>query len=425
MKLYPYQETGAEFLASRHRAGLFDEMGVGKTVQAIAAAERVGLPMVVVSPPPVLFNWPREIEKWSSRSPGVIRAGHLTSESEDAVVSSTVLTRREVQDELKRRTGGVLVVDEAHMFKNPDAKRTEALYGIAPEFRYVWILTGTPIPNHFGELWTHLRALFPEDISKSGRVMTYSEFVREFCHYRIDRYSGKPVPTKVKDPDRARKLMRKSFLRRKVEDVIPELPSIRYEICHVSSERLPDEFRDAEQELETTDVDDVLSHVSATTELTTFRRLSGLAKVHPSVDLLSSELESGSLEKVLIGAHHTEVIDRLRKGLAKYGAKSITGSTPAADRQRIVDEFQTDKSTKVLIGQLQALGVGATLTASHEVVFVEMSFVPGDNSQFAKRCHRIGQKNFVRVRCLALAGTSDAVVTDVLRRKTENIKQIL
>ena len=125
------------------------------------------------------------------------------------------------------------------------------------------------------------------------------------------------------------------------------------------------------------------------------------------------------MDKVVIFAHHREVIEGLREGLRDYGAVSIYGKTPVAKRQQRVDSFQENPRTRVFVGQLDAAGTNLTLTAANQVVMVEESWVPGVNRQCIDRCRRIGQDRGVRARFFCLAGSLDEPISSTNRRKTE------
>ena len=160
-------------------------------------------------------------------------------------------------------------------------------------------------------------------------------------------------------------------------------------------------------------------------DFTKFRRLCGMAKAKPVADLLYQELEDGGLDKVVIFAHHKDVVDLIARDLERFGVRTITGATPAKDRAAYVDHFQTDPSVRVIVANIVAGGVGITLTAAADVVFAEQSWTPGDNAQAADRCHRIGQTRRVRVRFMALAGTIDEAITQSLRQKIRMIREVL
>ena len=120
-----------------------------------------------------------------------------------------------------------------------------------------------------------------------------------------------------------------------------------------------------------------------------------------------------------------EDVEGLREALVDYNPSVIHGGTPQAARQVEVDRFQNDKSVKVFIGQIQAAGVGITLTAASHVIFVELDWVPGTVSQAEDRCHRIGQNNYVLVQHLVLENSLDAVMAKTLIRKQSIVEKTL
>jgi SWI/SNF-related matrix-associated actin-dependent regulator 1 of chromatin subfamily A len=154
------------------------------------------------------------------------------------------------------------------------------------------------------------------------------------------------------------------------------------------------------------------------------RRLTGLAKVKSCVDWIEDFIEGGG-GKLVVFAHHRDVIDGVNKALAAQGTYvlAITGDTPSADRQTYIDAFQ-DGAAQVFIGQIQAAGTGITLTAASDALFVESSWVPAENEQAAMRIHRIGQRNACLVRFAALAGSIDEDIQRAVMRKTADIKKL-
>ena len=153
------------------------------------------------------------------------------------------------------------------------------------------------------------------------------------------------------------------------------------------------------------------------------RRLTGLAKVASVVELLQDEL-AGGLNKIVVFAHHREVIQKLADGLSSFGVVVLQGSTPPTQRQAAIDGFQNDNSIRVFVGQLTAAGTAITLTAASNVLFAESSWTPSDNAQAAMRVHRIGQRSGVLVRFATLSGSLDEAITETVRRKTAVLAQI-
>lgn len=451
----PHQIAGSEWLASAGtRLGLFDDTGTGKTATAIRGAWLLAPAQVLVLVPSiVLVNWQREVEKWWPERRGCVQLVDTTkTRLRDGAPSIVVCTHGlsivpAIAQQLRERRWGLLVVDEAHQFRGPEAKRTNSLYRLGFAARWgnpsplveqcdrVWLLTATPMPNNCSELWTHVRGLWPEALSDAtGKPLTYAGFLQRFCRVRETIYGPKVIGNK--NVEQLRALLVGKFLRRKKADVLAELPSIRFETVTLMPKELPWELEAIENRLRPKIVAALAERDTGTPgaawqalraeeDHARFRQLCGLAKVKPVAELVGDELETKAIDKVLMFAWHVEVVEALAAELAGFGAVCITGGTSAAQRAELVDRFQNDPTCRVLVGNITAAGVGATLTAACEVVFVEMSYVPGDNRQAADRAHRMGQNEKVRVRCVALAHTADEELTANLRNKTRMIREVL
>ncbi|MGA0416522.1 MAG: DEAD/DEAH box helicase [Ilumatobacteraceae bacterium] len=439
MKPFPYQQTGIEFLASRTRAALLDEPGLGKTAQAIEALGRVGAKRtLLIVPLIVIANWERELEMWAPwLSTQRLRNGRDKVDADASVVlcPHSLVAREKILLQLTEQRWDVVIVDEAHYFKNPKAARTQALYaratGIAPHAERLWLLTGTLIPNNASEVWTHLTQLAPESITYNGRLMQPWQFEQRYCEYEETRF-GKRI-TGNRNADELRDILSTCTLGRRKADVLPDLPTSRSTCVTLPAptrkqlkpmedllDRISEETGRNVRELSGADL---LQAVRDSSEFSTYRRLSGEIKTEAAIEWLTGELESG-LEKVVVFAHHIGIIQQLTEALSSYGAQAITGDVSADGRQRIVDQFQTDPECRVVIGQLTAASTGITLTAASDVVFVETDWTPGTNKQASDRVHRVGQTKPVLVRHLTMEGSVDELVTSAIMRKTRMISEL-
>jgi SNF2 family DNA or RNA helicase len=274
------------------------------------------------------------------------------------------------------------------------------------------------MPNHSAELWPMLRSLWPERCPYS-----FEQFREKFCELRWDDYRKDWKVIGNKNVDELRAMMKGTFLRRLKKDHL-DLPPIRWETMVLQPTEMPARLLEISAELEDMPVEDVLHALSMHTSFAEWRHLCGQAKIEPAGELLEMEL-LGGMPKVLIAAHHLAVLDGLQTRLAQFNPVRFSGEVSAKQRQGNVDQFQSDPACRVALCQIQAGGVGITLTAAAEVVFVEQSFVPGDNAQLADRVHRIGQNQQVRARFLALTNSVDAVVAEALARKSAAISEVL
>lgn len=462
MHLFPYQEEGAKFLAGKPHALLADEMGLGKSAQVVRACDHVGaVNVLVVCPASVRINWTREFARFS---PFDHTCTVLVKRSERPragvnVISYDLLTDDKLRQAMKAVAWDVLVLDEAHYLKERSTKRTKAVYGhaqfagIAASARRVWRLSGTPAPNGLpSELYAHLKS--------AGIVrQPYWDFVFEHSTGFQGDYGYKE--TGVKDPAKIRNLLSQFMLRRKKDDptVNLQLPEIFFQ--HVTVDRSDVEldpwFYENWRPLgegmagqqrflaDLKDVDSTLKKALATIKqghhhnehdsirllesfaksTATLRRYIGLAKVQRVCDILEEELESKSVDKLVVFCVHAQVIEAVRERLKRFKCVQLYGNTPQAKRQHNIDKFQTDPRCRVFIGQIVAAGTGITLTAAHEVAFVEADWVPANNAQAAMRCHRVGQTHKVRVRFFNCAGSVDEDVMRVVLNKTREIAKFM
>lgn len=420
----PYQAEGAAFLASRKTALLADDPGLGKSKQAIDACDlaRV-LKVLVICPASVVENWRREIAKY--------RMGDWS-----AYVTSY---DRAAGADYKRLLAGewdVLVLDEAHYLKNLTAKRTRLVYGeeakmaagaIAARAGQVWLLSGTPMPNNPSELYTHLRALHVDAIrsERTGLPWTFFQFVNAYCLLRSNGFGDQIVGSKNEAKLNAK--LSGFMLRRRKADVLPQLPPLRFSELWLEGrlDGLDGEEAEAVRAALAKDGVEGLKRLAANGSVSTLRRLTGMAKAEPAAAWVTDWLDSTPADrKLVVFAHHKIVIDTLFDRLHTRAVR-VDGSMKQSERQRSVDRLQKDPLVRVFIGQITAAGIGITLTAAADLLFVESSWVPAENEQAAQRIHRLGQENPCLVRYAMLAGSIDEQIQRACMRKMASIGAVV
>lgn len=439
---FPYQIEGAAWLAFSTRTRLFlaDEPGLGKTMQAIKAADRIGARTIqVCCPAAVGEGWRRAFQRWSTKGREVLPIDQDDPDFADRVsVSSYERIERGSAFWLTGAPPDVLVIDEAHYLKNDEAKRTQALYGpkcdgvggLAGRAGRVWLLSGTPSPTNPGDLWSALRACAPDLIAgKGGKPMAYWSFVDRYCHTRPGRFGGIDI-VRGKNLDELRERVAPFFLRRKTDDVLRDLPPVRLDELALSCTQAARALRSLDRDPETARLAAALEAdgpraLETSPHCATLRRLTGLAKVPAMVNWARNWLQSGG-RKLTLFAYHTEVIDELAAGLRAFKPVVVDGRVPGNHRQGKVDQFANDATREVFIGQITAAGTGldGLQAASRDLIFVESSWIDDENKQVIGRLRRLGQRNAVLARFAHLAGSIDERIQQACLRRASDIRRL-
>lgn len=427
MDALPHQIAGAKFLADRKHALLADAPRVGKTGAAIIAADYILAQRILVittaSGRPV---WRRGFDTWSrfglrtAVAQSTLTKEHLTADR--LIVGWPSLSA--LAPQLLNERFDLILADESHYAKNPETKRTQALYGgLHERADRVWCLTGTPIPNAPNDLWAMMNALCPDRLAE---VASYDDFVARYCitkPKRLSRWNTINVVIGGKNLPELRDRLDGFWLRRTQADVGITAPI--YEILPISLSAA--QKRKIEAEIE--DAEDILAAAETgetrglDIQLGTLRRVTGSIKAAGVIAAVKDEFYCG-LDKIVIMAWHKDTMQRIADGLSQYGVVRVDGSTSPDARQKAQDEFQTG-SARVFVGQIIACGEAIDLSAAAELIFAESSFVPKDMSQAALRITNHGQARQPRVRVAALEGSIDEALQTVLTRKIATNKEIL
>ena len=437
--LRDYQVAGFQWLARLAHWGagacLADDMGLGKTVQALALLlHRVKSgPALVVAPTSVGFNWIREAERFApTLSVRLFRGRHHLDQlgglrQGDVIVTSYELVARYAED-LAAVSFGTMVLDEAQAIKNPMTKRAKAIFGLDAEVRVA--LTGTPVENHTGELWSLFHAIAP------GLLGSANQF--------RDRFVG-PIERDRSTRHRAllSRIVRPFILRRLKSEVARELPprtDVRLDVDLSPAERRRyDTLRKASVAALTGQDTSVPPHQRRFQVLAALTRLRQLA-CHPrlvdpqwkassaKLDVLRSLLVELRDEghRALVFSQFTGLLAEVRAVLDQDGIayRYLDGSTPATRRRDEIDRFQAGEATAFLLS-LKAGGTGLNLTAADYVIHLDPWWNPAVEDQATDRAHRIGQDKPVTVYRLVSRGTLEEAILDLHANKRELVKALL
>jgi SWI/SNF-related matrix-associated actin-dependent regulator 1 of chromatin subfamily A len=397
--LYPYQETGARWLLDAPRRYLADKCGLGKTVQGATGARLLDVryPLVITKAAAV-ENWRREWYTWGPDC-GV------------TIISDA--NARLHQGRIFGDDYDLVILDEAHRFKNGSADRTIAALTVARDCERAWLLSASPSPNYDPmELWAPIRALWPELVCALGIPMDKlgKEAWREmFCRTRMTRYG--PRTYGVRNGPVLRQLLDQIMLRRSVEDVYVDLPPVRPDVQLLPRDPAMEQVIRAIAERDTEDAYNAV-----------YRRVTGEFKAPRIADVIDGELRDREYGKVVIMAYHTSVLDRFQAKLAPHGVVRLDGAT--GDKQAVVDRFTEDTGTRVFLGQQVAAGEAINLQVASEIVLAEPSHSPEENVQAIERLRPHLQGNRVRARIFAVAGSQDEGVIENIAAKLRNRKEL-
>jgi SWI/SNF-related matrix-associated actin-dependent regulator of chromatin subfamily A-like protein 1 len=395
--LYPFQVEGVDWLSKGDHRLLADDMGLGKTIQTLMALPKECAAMVI-APAAVKYNWKQEAEKWRPDLQATVINGsksfRLPAIGEIVIVNYDILPEYvepvkispqskswEVKVEWPSEQMAnhskkiILIIDEAQRVKNYKTKRSKRVKGLCMSVSKVWALTGTPLENRPQDLYGILESLQMQMKVFGG----WTKFVGHMNGYK-DRWGGyvwgtpKPIVPE---------LLRRVMLRRKREEVLPDLPNKKYTYIKCP---LPNQLKSEMDILWQT-----YNSVFKEKELPPFEKFSeirnklAISRFDSLIELVE-EHEEDNIPLVVFSAH----VDPLNKLGEREGWAKITGQTPAEQRQKIVNEFQSG-SLKGVAVSIKAGGVGLTLTRAWKAIFVDMDWVPGANQQAEDRICRIGQ----------------------------------
>lgn len=412
--LMPYQKAGVAYAGSVGRCLIADQMGLGKTVEAIASLEyRDAFPAIIVCPASLKENWKREINKWLPHRSVNILSGKGNIANVDVNIVNYDIIGRFVEPIMHLKPMG-LVLDESHYVKTSKTKRTEAVRDIAkkvPQSGTVLLLSGTPVTNRPEELVSQLEIMGM--LSRFGGKWAFLK------RYTNAYHNGFGWDTKGASNlnELNMKLRQNCYIRRTKDEVLKELPAKTRNVVHVEpSGKGYAEYRKAEGDLlaflaeNGYRASDTAEHLRRTTVL---KRLAADAKMEAVIEWIDSFLDSCD-RKLVVFAHNVAIVDYLA---GKYGNLRVSGQDSMEDRQHAVDSFQKDPKARVIVLNLQAGGVGLTLTAGSDVCFVQQGWTPGEHDQAEDRCHRIGQQNSVQAWYLIGVNTIDEDIYDLIDAK--------
>ena len=436
-KAFQHQEDGIKFLLSKKKCVLADDMGLGKTFQSIVAALETGVEKVlVVCPANAKINWKREISNFVDEDDiSILKTGHwdpkkFTIVNYDILKNfHTVIDNRktykegEIRRHLVDQEFDLIIMDEAHMVKNPTAQRTKILNQVCENIERRWLLTGTPIANRPMD---YFNLLF---LCGSPLTANWQYFAFRYCDakkFTKRLKSGKLKQIWLTDGNsnlgELHNRTKKYLLRRMKDDHLdlpPKIVSPYYlEMDDIKSYNSVFEEYVAWAESEGRD----LGAGRHMVEMIVLRKFIALKKVEHSVELAQQAIEQG--KKVIIFTNFTDSFNAL---MSSFGNMVVghNGKMNGTQKQSSIDRFQNDNKVKVFVGNLISAGTAITLTAAEVVIMNDLDFVPSNHAQAEDRCYRISQKKTVNVYYPIFEDTIDSLMYDMLQKKKQIISKIM
>jgi superfamily II DNA or RNA helicase len=412
--LYPYQVEGVAFLASRGRALLADDMGLGKTAQAIAAMLRLARKdgvcrTLVVCPASLKRQWEREIERFTGMGRERVRVvtgprevrQRMYADPPEVLITSYELARAD-ERELVSLAPDLLILDEAQRIKNWRTRTADAVKRIPS--RYAFVLTGTPLENRLDDLYSLVQVIDPHrfgplwrfnddftDLDERGRVVGY------------------------KNLDLLRRRVGPVMLRRRKEDVLPELPSrLVNRISVPMTQAQLDVHVDSYHEVTVLLAKLKKRPLTPQEEKRLLRAFQRMRMACDAIGLVDKETVgspkltelAGLLDEICIQGGHKVVVfsewERMQAMAAEVcdklgiGHVRLHGGVPSDARGKLIDRFFSDADCKVFFST-DAGGVGLNLQVASHVVNLDLPWNPAVLAQRIARVHRIGQRSAVNV----------------------------
>lgn len=440
---YVHQIEGIRWMAKRRNFLLADEMGTGKSLQALTCfivdvKREWAETCVVVCPVSLKGNWEEEVRKFTTIPVTVLSGGPMerlyTLANFQAAKGPRILVANyeqvlEYTDTFNALNIDVLILDEAHTIKNHKSKRTQAILGLVSHRTF--LLTGTPMLNAISELWPLLHRI------DSKAFPDYYKFTNRYAVW--GGYKSKSVIATKNETELTERLQA-VMIRRLKKDVL-DLPEVN------EVDRLVDLYEEQRKIYDTINDDLILPRADAPDEAIeyAFTKMLRLKQICGGTwdftgEDISAKLDAAlvddfnlfeSAEKVVVFTQFRSVqaryIERLKKSLPDVPVFELNGDVKISDRVPLTHRWAGVTGASVLVCMYQVAGVGLNLTASKNVSLLDELFVPGLNQQAVDRCHRIGADltQPVTVRRYMCRNTYESRIRSILKTKSRLISGIV
>jgi hypothetical protein len=393
------------------------------TATIIASLETKSKKILIICPATLKINWKREIENYSDR-PIYIAEGKNFSTEHDFVIANYDIMKN-FHDPKKKDDSLILmskfdliIIDEAHMIKNPQALRTKLINDITKSVDRLWLLTGTPMTSRPMDYF-NLLSLIDSPVSKN-----WLAYAVRYCA----GFQFKVGPRKIWNVQGASNLEELRdrtaglTLRRLKENVLDLPDKIITPVYLRLKSKLYEEVMGDYYNWYEKNPEESKSLTVQFTKLTKIRQIIADEKISQTIEIAENIIEQD--KKVIIFCNFTDSLNKITEHFGKSAVK-LDGSMSKVGRQFSVDQFQENDKIKVFVGNIKAAGVGITLTSAEAVIFNDLSFLPSDHAQAEDRAYRYGQKNNVLVYYPIFENTIEGIIYDILHNKKQVIATVM
>ena len=419
-----HQKVAIEKLVGSKKFILADDMGLGKTTAAIIASIETNVKKIlIICPASLKLNWEREIRNYSDRSVYICEGKNFSTEHDIVIVNYDIVKNfYDLKDKenspITKGNFDLIIMDEAHYVANPQSLRTKLINSFVKSSEYLWLLTGTPMTNRPINYYNLLNLI------ESPVAQNWMAYVIRYCQ----GYQFKAGNRKVWNVNGASNLEElrdrtsRQVLRRLKEDVLDLPEKIITPIYLRLKSKKYEELMGEYYEWYNKNPDESKSLTVQFNKLMKVRQAIAEGKVPDTIEFIENVLEQG--KKVIVFTNFTDTLQQIH---THFGKKSVylDGTCSKAQRQYAVDQFQDNEKISVFVGNIQAAGVGITLTAGEAVIFNDLSFVPAHHQQAEDRAYRYGQKNCVSVYYPIFDNTIEGVIYDMLINKKNIIDTVM
>jgi SWI/SNF-related matrix-associated actin-dependent regulator 1 of chromatin subfamily A len=468
MTPYPFQHAGVEYMLPRPAVLLGDQMGLGKTCQALIVMNmRNPVEALIVCPAILKYNWLKEARKWMiGHITAYIYEGkkirkyekQLTNQNKKTIlhiINYDILEK--FKDRLLATPFNFFIADECQKIKNENAIRTKIAQELARKAKWKIFITGTPIYNKPKDLFVPLNLIDPEMFGN------FYEFAQRYCGAQKIKIGSRSVmkyesATKV---DELNTILRAKYMvRRMTVDVMKDLPEKIKDVIILNEYSLEELVEKEKKALENGKIEeeklkkevDELREMAKTDqgyeavykekvksmreikfknfgEIARIRKELAIKKAPYVINFVKDILEDSEdpQSKVVVFGHHTEVLEKIYTELKKFNPIIITGKVSSNERQRSIALFGEKNDTRVAVLSMGAAGTGVDGLQNfcNIIVFAELDWTPSLVDQAESRCHRIGQKNTVWIYHIVANDSIDSRIVKLMMEKEAVSKEIL